>query len=108
LSHFNFLRPEWLDVLEAAYKAEINARTNPRTFLAKVTCPVLAIDGEKDLQVEAKSNLAAIRKTLEAHGNHLFQTAKTGLPQAYPELDETIAPLALKVVSDWVVEQVKP
>lgn len=81
---------------------------DPATALRKVTCPVLAINGEKDMQVPPKQNLPAIRKALEAGGNknfeveelpglnHLFQTAKTGAPSEYAEIEETMSPVALE------------
>ena len=63
---------------------------DPRPTLARVHCPVLAVDGSKDLQVPAAENLAGIKaalrnnpdvSTVELPGlNHLLQTAKTGLP----------------------------
>ena len=92
---------------------------DPRPTLAKVHCPVLALNGEKDLQVPPKENLDEIRKALEKGGNtrvtikqlpglnHLFQTCKTGAVGEYAVIEETIAPAALKVIGDWVVEQVK-
>jgi len=70
---------------------------DPATALRKVTCPVLAINGERDLQVPPAQNLPAIKKALEQGGNqhieiaelpglnHLFQTAKTGSPAEYGE-----------------------
>ena len=66
---------------------------DPRPTLRKVQCPVLAINGEKDLQVPPKENLAEIDKALKAGGNrnvktvelpglnHLFQPCKTGAPE---------------------------
>ena len=63
---------------------------DPRPILARVHCPVLALNGAMDLQVPAKENLGEIRKALEKGGNrqvtikeipglnHLFQTCKTG------------------------------
>ena len=92
---------------------------DPRPTLAKVRCPVLALNGEKDLQVPPKENLAEIAKALKKGGNtrvttkelpglnHLFQTCKTGVGAEYAQIEETIAPAALKVIGDWVVEQVK-
>jgi uncharacterized protein len=93
---------------------------DPRTALRKVTCPVLAVNGEKDLQVPPKENLAEIAKALKEAGNthfvikelpglnHLFQTCKTGAPSEYGQIEETIAPEALKTIGDWVVEQSRP
>ncbi len=92
---------------------------DPRPTLAKVRCPVLALNGEKDLQVPPKENLAEIEKALKKGGNmrvtvkelpdlnHLFQTCKTGSVAEYGVIEETIAPVALKAIADWVVEQVK-
>lgn len=90
---------------------------DPATALRKVTCPVLAIDGAKDRQVLPQQNLPAIRKALEAAGNthfeveelpglnHLFQTAKTGSPSEYAEIEETIYPVALERISNWILKQ---
>lgn len=90
---------------------------DPKPTLSKVKCPVLAINGEKDLQVPPKENLSAIEEILKAGGNqsytikelpglnHLFQTAQTGLPAEYVKIEETISPVALKIVGDWILEQ---
>ena len=90
---------------------------DPRTFLAKVKVPVLALDGERDMQVEPRANLPEIKKAL-AHDhdatvrempglNHLFQTAKTGSPTEYGEIDETMSPAVLALVSDWIAHHAK-
>jgi len=82
----------------------------------KVKCPVLAINGEKDIQVPAKENLEAIRKALKLGGNkdytvtilphlnHLFQTAETGAISEYESIEETISVLALDTVSTWILK----
>jgi fermentation-respiration switch protein FrsA (DUF1100 family) len=92
---------------------------DPVPTLRKVTCPVLAVNGEKDLQVPADENLAAIEKALREGGNddvtivrldglnHLFQTAETGAPSEYATIEETFSPAALKVIGDWILEQVE-
>jgi len=92
---------------------------DPKPTLSKVKCPVLAINGEKDLQVPPKENLSAIEEALVAGGNknftvkelpglnHLFQTAQTGVPAEYVKIEETISPVALKIVGDWILEQTK-
>ena len=92
---------------------------DPKPTLSKVKCPVLAINGEKDLQVPPKENLSAIEEALKVGGNqnytikelpnlnHLFQTAQTGLPAEYAKIEETISPVALKIISDWILEQTK-
>jgi fermentation-respiration switch protein FrsA (DUF1100 family) len=90
---------------------------DPATALRKVTCPVLAINGEKDTQVPSKQNLPAIRTALEQAGNkhfeadelaglnHLFQAAKTGSPAEYAEIEETMSPVALEKMAGWILKQ---
>lgn len=87
---------------------------DPCENLKKVTCPVLAVNGEKDLQVPPKDNLPRIEKALKDAGNkdvtiiefpglnHLFQTCKTGSPGEYSEIEETFAPAALEAVTSWI------
>jgi fermentation-respiration switch protein FrsA (DUF1100 family) len=87
---------------------------DPAPTLRTVKCAVLAIAGEKDLQVPPKQNLAAIRTALQAGGNkdveveelpglnHLFQTAKTGSPAEYGQIEETISPMALDRIARWI------
>ena len=89
--------------------------TDPATFWKKVKCPVLALNGEKDLQVSADENLPAIEKALKSGGNksvktiklpglnHLFQHCKTGLPAEYPAIEETFSPEVLKIMADWIL-----
>ena len=35
--------------------------------------------------------------------NHMFQTAQTGLMAEYPDIEETISPIALSAISDWIL-----
>jgi fermentation-respiration switch protein FrsA (DUF1100 family) len=74
--------------------------------------PVLAMNGDKDVQVSARQNLPAIREALKSDAdatvvelaglNHLFQTADTGAPVEYARIEETMAPAALDTLADWV------
>lgn len=92
---------------------------DPYETLTKVGCPVLALNGAKDLQVPPKENLAMIEKAFKESGkenyklvelpglNHLFQTAKTGSPMEYSTIEETISPSALNVMKDWILETIK-
>lgn len=92
---------------------------DPAPALEKVKCPVLAIIGEKDLQVPPKENLPAIEEALKRGGNqnytvkelpglnHLFQTAETGSPIEYAKIEETMAPLALDTITNWLKEHIK-
>lgn len=89
---------------------------DPATSLTKVRCPVLALNGSKDLQVPSRQNLPAIRKALEEGGNknieivelpglnHLFQTCNTGALSEYAQIDETIAPVALDKIATWITK----
>jgi hypothetical protein len=98
----------------------------PAEVLKKVKCPVLAINGTKDLQVPSKINLNAIFEaltgekrdennfvtrynnivtTIEFEGlNHLFQSCSTGLPSEYRNIEETINPVVLRTIFEWINE----
>ena len=92
---------------------------NPALILQKVKCPVLAINGEKDLQVPPKENLSAIAAALKKGGNkkfttkelpglnHLFQECTTGSPDEYSEIEQTISPVALSEILLWIQMQTK-
>jgi len=83
---------------------------DPSTVLEKVKCRVLAVNGEKDLQVAPKENLSAIQHTLNNKAtvilfpnlNHLFQNCKTGLPHEYGEIDQTFSPDILTEITEWI------
>jgi len=91
---------------------------NPRPYLLEVKCPVLALNGEKDLQVTPEENLEAIEqamifganpnyKILEMPGlNHLFQKAESGAPAEYSTIEETISPEVLDIITKWILEEV--
>jgi pimeloyl-ACP methyl ester carboxylesterase len=90
-------------------------RHDPRPTLARVKCPVLALNGDKDTQVAADANLPALRTGLEAGGNtgittrtlpglnHLFQKCMTGAPAEYGKIEETFNPDALATITDWII-----
>ncbi|MCE5252055.1 alpha/beta fold hydrolase [bacterium] len=91
---------------------------DPRPTLRKVTCPVLALNGSKDVQVSAKENLRGIEESLKAAGNtrytvkempdmnHLFQvTDKTGAVEEYKDIEETMSPVVLDTIAQWLVSQ---
>jgi pimeloyl-ACP methyl ester carboxylesterase len=95
-------------------------RYDPAPALRATRVPVLALNGALDLQVPADENLAAIERELRAGGNrdvtveklpglnHLFQTAGTGAPSEYAEIEETFSPTALQRIGDWIVQRVGP
>lgn len=91
---------------------------DPVISLNRLQCPVLALNGEKDIQV-APENLAFIEKAIRQGGNqkittmefkqmnHLFQTCKTGAMEEYATIDQTIDPVVLNKISDWIVSQTR-
>jgi len=88
---------------------------DPATALRKVRCPVLAMIGSLDLQVDPGMNLPAIERALREGGNthfstlempglnHLFQTAETGSPSEYARIEETMSPAALDKICGWIL-----
>ena len=88
--------------------------TDPGPYWQKVQCPVLALNGEKDIQVNAAQNISAIKTNLERGGNaklstiifpglnHLFQHCTKCTVQEYGELEETFAPEVLQAMGDWL------
>ena len=86
---------------------------NPATAISKTTCPVLAINGDKDIQVDATINLEALKKTLPTNDqhliksysglNHLFQHCNTGFTHEYAQIDETISPEVLTDIANWII-----
>ena len=92
---------------------------NPVPTLEKVKCPVLAINGAKDLQVPPKENLEGIKKAVTKGGNknmttielpnlnHLFQECTTGSPKEYGTIEQTFSPTALTIVLNWIKAQTK-
>ena len=92
---------------------------NPAIILEKVKCPVLALNGSKDLQVPPKVDLENIKTALEKGGNkhvttmelpglnHLFQECQTGSPDEYAKIEQTMSPVALDELTKWILTQVK-
>jgi len=108
--------------LEAALKRFLSpwyrflVRHDNAATVRKVKCPVLAIFGEKDIRVPPNGNLEALEHALKRGGNknyrvvelpslnHLFQTAETGAPSEYAEIEETFSPVALELIAGWIRE----
>lgn len=88
---------------------------DPAPALVALDIPVLALVGSLDLQVSAEENIPALDDALAANPaatvseleglNHLFQTATTGAVSEYARIDETFAPSAIDIVTDWILEQ---
>lgn len=85
---------------------------DPSNDIMATTCPVMAINGEKDVQVDATSNLKAIKELLPANKlsmvksypglNHLFQHCQTGQPAEYLSIEETISEEVLADIAKWL------
>lgn len=78
-------------------------------LLGSIKCPVLALNGTKDCQVEHEANLGALRSALPSARaeaiqgvNHMFQHCTTGNPQEYNDIEETFAPEALHLITTWL------
>lgn len=92
---------------------------NPALILPKVKCPVLALNGAKDIQVPAKVNLEAIKNALEKGGNkkittielsnlnHLFQECETCSIEEYTKIEQTFSPVAMDAIAKWISLQVQ-
>ena len=88
---------------------------NPQPALEALAIPVLALIGDLDLQVSAELNIPALEAALAGNSdatvteldglNHLFQTATTGAVSEYGQIEETFAPEAMELVSDWILER---
>lgn len=118
------LRSKQDDFIRNQFKASIERMNNPwfRYFveydpqptLKQVKCPVLAVNGELDLQVPCQENLKAIADAVKAGGNHnvttkafpklnhLFQKTETGNPAEYGHIEETFSPEVLQFIGDWI------
>lgn len=92
---------------------------NPMLYLPQLECKVLALNGDKDIQVISNSNLAGISSALgkskskkyevkEIPGlNHLFQHCTSCTVNEYSEIEETFSPDALLVISNWLTKNIK-
>src|SRR5690625_852319 len=86
---------------------------DPDEDLKKISCPVIALNGSKDLQVDARQNLSALKEALENSNkknffaelkdlNHLFQESSTGLPAEYGTIEQTISPVVLELLKEKI------
>jgi pimeloyl-ACP methyl ester carboxylesterase len=89
----------------------------PAAFLSQIHVPVLALNGALDRQVPPDENLSGIKAAL-AHNadvtirkvdgvNHLLQTARTGAIGEYADIPETISPVVLNIVTEWIEARFK-
>ncbi|MFT4202470.1 MAG: alpha/beta hydrolase [Chitinophagaceae bacterium] len=116
------LHPDWTDgkiVAELpkttqAFTPEFYSilRFDPAQYLPKVTCPLLALNGSKDVQVLPTENLSTIQSLTRQNKNvtakelpglnHLFQEADTGLPNEYGTITQTFSPVAMNCILEWL------
>lgn len=85
---------------------------SPKTVLKKVKTPVLAISGEKDLQVPANKSIHLMKKYVKNNPNsefhvienlnHLLQPCTSGLPNEYPAIETTISDDVIKLIVTWL------
>lgn len=90
---------------------------DPSEYLKKVHCPILALNGTKDIQVEANSNLERIESSVKnkelltvkkyLNLNHLFQKAETGAINEYAQIQETFSEDVLKDILTWISRYIK-
>ena len=116
---FSELTPEtFVSIFSMPWLKEfLNSSTE--SYLRKVNCPVLAIYGDKDVQVPSKENIEVINRLLIQgvntdytiieipNVNHLFQHCKTGYPSEYETSKQTMVPEVLNLISDWIFGRIK-
>lgn len=94
-------------------------KINTAEYLQKLTIPILAINGQNDTQVEYQTNLKEIEEALKKannkhytiksypHLNHLFQESSTGEIDEYGKIEQTISPIVLSDIANWIIQQVE-
>jgi pimeloyl-ACP methyl ester carboxylesterase len=97
-----------------------DAVTPRRDYLREVRCPVLAVNGGRDVLISAADNAPRLRGSLEQGGNpdatvrilpdlnHMFQTARSGTMEEVADIPETFAPSALQLIGDWITARTAP
>lgn len=127
-NNYKAVLPDTQEKVTLEYLERLPARVNTKWFryyltldpsiaLKQVRVPLLVLNGELDLQVSSKQNLPAISNALKESGNkdftiievpklnHFFQTCETGSIEEYPKIEETISPLVLSMITDWILER---
>lgn len=103
----------WAVTMASPYmRAQMGIR--PGEYLERLSCPLFALNGELDCQVDAKSNLEAVRQACKEKKspchvwlctgmNHLFQYCQTGAIMEYAHLGQSPADDVLESIKDWIL-----
>ena len=86
---------------------------DPKDYLPKISCRILAVGGSHDIQVPARENLARISELTNGRAtvrnfeglNHLFQHCTPDNSLNYRIIEETTSPEVMKFVADWILEK---
>ena len=87
---------------------------DPAPAIRHIGVPMLILFGERDVQVSPARNLPPYQEgildcplkptiVIIPKANHLFQPARTGMPDEYAAIKVEIDPEVVKKISDWVV-----
>lgn len=85
---------------------------DPIDSIRSISCPVMALNGEKDIQVISTTNISVLRENLKADSrsvikeypdlNHLFQPCETGLTSEYRNIETTVSEDVLNDIVNWI------
>ncbi len=90
-------------------------KLTPGKYLKEIKCPMLALNGTWDAQVDCDMNLKAIASDVPTAKivafpelNHLFQEAadRSGSMQ-YGSIQQTISPDVLRTIANWILDVTK-
>lgn len=107
-----FVRNQFNAIVLPGYRSFL--KSQPEKFIKKISTPVLAVNGEKDMQVDSQENLSAIKNALEKGRNfkyeiksypdlnHLFQECETGQVDEYGKIEQTISSQVLEDIINWL------
>ncbi|MSR44897.1 MAG: alpha/beta hydrolase [Phycisphaerales bacterium] len=90
---------------------------DPAPAIRRIGVPTLVLFGERDVQVSPRHNLQAfesgalvspVKPEIEivAGVNHLFQRARTGMPDEYATIKETMDPAVPARIVQWIVQRI--
>lgn len=105
-----FGRRQVLDIFATPWGVSY-AKYDPRPSLRSLSVPVLALYGEKDMQVSPTHEVPEMRQALSHPQskvevfdglNHMFQPSATGKPSEYAQIDTTMAPAVMDRIADWL------